>query len=302
MNDNWNTWQSATIQTDFGPNVRLHDYSGANTTDIYTDANSMATIYVPPCDSSNIRRGYCVYGVAGISGSFTPAQNSTTQQWEMSDDLGDSSNSSLKQGGQIPASSTAQRLVGKVFDQSGKTITVNVYPTNTAENLTVQLYNSSGTLEQTVSGTGTLTLSNTPTATGFYSIKVKNTSASNPAQTVYVKVNYTAPAVASTASYPSSRQSAAPAPPPLEDGFTVINYPNPATSSTTVKYTLPVHTWTNLTVYDMQGKSVFQRAENDEAVGTHEFELSTSALPAGSYLLNMKTAYGEHQLKISVIR
>jgi alpha-amylase len=301
VNDNYNTWQSATIQTDFGNNVRLHDYSGANSSDIYTDATGHATIYVPPCDSSNIRRGYCIWGPAGITGSFSPAQNSTTQQWEMSDDLGDASTSSLQQGGQIPASSTALRLVGKVFNQGGKTITINVYPTNTAKNLTVGLYNSSNTLITSTSGTGTLTLTNAPSATGFYSIKVKNTSATNPAQTVYVKVNYTAPVTANTASYPSSRESNSQAQ-PAEQAFTVMTYPNPATSSATVKYTLPTHTWTNVSVYDMQGRSIFQRSEQDEEVGDHEFQLNTQQFPAGTYLLNMKTSYGEQQLKISVVK
>jgi alpha-amylase len=37
VNDNWDTWQSATAQTDFGPNVQLHDYSGANGNDIMTE-------------------------------------------------------------------------------------------------------------------------------------------------------------------------------------------------------------------------------------------------------------------------
>ncbi|WP_315818157.1 alpha-amylase domain-containing protein [Paraflavitalea speifideaquila] len=173
INDNWNTWQNATIQTDFGANVQLHDYSGANTSDIWTDGTGKATIYVPPCDGSNTRRGYCIWGPAGITGSFNPTQRSTTQEWEMADDLGDSHASSLQQGGALPASSTTLRTVGKVFDESGKTITVYLYPTNTAQNLTVNLYNSSNTIVQTVSGTGNLTLTYTPGSTGLYSVKVK---------------------------------------------------------------------------------------------------------------------------------
>ncbi|MES1250182.1 MAG: alpha-amylase domain-containing protein, partial [Chitinophaga rupis] len=94
-NDNTNTWQHATIQTDFGANVELHDYSGANSSDIWTDASGKATIYVPPCDGSNTRRGYCIWGPTGKSGTFSPTQRSTTQEWELSDDLGDSHDSSL---------------------------------------------------------------------------------------------------------------------------------------------------------------------------------------------------------------
>ena len=68
----------------------------------------------------------------------------------MADDLGDSHASSLQQGGAIPASSTALRTAGKVFDEANKTITVNLFPTNTAKNLTVNLYNSGGSILQTV--------------------------------------------------------------------------------------------------------------------------------------------------------
>ncbi len=127
------------------PIVQLHDYSGANTSDIWTDGTGKATIYVPPCDGSNTRRGYCIWGPAGVTGGFNPSQRSTIQEWEMANDLGDSHASSLQQGGALPASSTALRTVGKVFDETGKTITVNLYPTNAAQNLTVNLYNSSNT-------------------------------------------------------------------------------------------------------------------------------------------------------------
>ena len=301
INDNYSTWQNATIQTDFGNNVELHDYSGANSSDIWTDASGHATIYVPPCDGSNTRKGYCIWGPVGISGTFTPTQNSTTQQWEMANDLGDSSASSLKQGGALPASSTALRLAGKVFDQSGKVITVNVYPSNTAKNLTVNLYNISGSIVATTSGTGTLTLTYTPTATGFYGIKVKNTSASNPAQNFFVKANYTAPATASTSTYPSSRHSGGLSVPQTnEKSFSVMNYPNPFDASTTIKYTLPEHTWTNVSMYDMGGRTVFQTAEDDIAAGDHEFTINTEKFPAGIYLLRMKTSYGEQTLKMTL--
>src|SRR5262249_35264290 len=78
-NDNWDTWQSATIQTAFGANVPLHDYSGATTNDLRTDASGRVTISVPPCNGSNLRRGYAVWGPAGIGGDFNPPNRSTIQ-------------------------------------------------------------------------------------------------------------------------------------------------------------------------------------------------------------------------------
>jgi alpha-amylase len=291
VNDNWNTWQNANIQTDFGPNVQLHDYSGANSSDIWTDANGRVTIYVPPCDGSNVRRGYCIWGPAGVTGGFNPTQRSTTQEWEMANDLGDSHASSLQQGGALPASSTTLRTVGKVFDETGKTITVNLYPANTAQNLTLNLYNSSNTIVQTVSGTGNLTLTYTPSSTGLYAVKVKNTSAANPAQNVYVKVTYTAPKVANTSSYPArvGQQPGKPALSTEEPSIIVKNYPDPFSTVTTVSFTLPEKSLTNVQLYNLQGQLVRQILNKELAAGKHRVDLQTPDLAPGIYMLKLTT-------------
>ncbi|NII25032.1 DUF1939 domain-containing protein [Pseudoflavitalea sp. X16] len=291
VNDNWNTWQNANIQTDFGPNVQLHDYSGANSSDIWTDANGRVTIYVPPCDGSNVRRGYCIWGPAGVTGGFNPTQRSTTQEWEMANDLGDSHASSLQQGGALPASSTTLRTVGKVFDETGKTITVNLYPANTAQNLTLNLYNSSNTIVQTVSGTGNLTLTYTPSSTGLYAVKVKNTSAANPAQNVYVKVTYTAPKVANTSSYPArvGQQPGKPALSTEEPSIIVKNYPDPFSTVTTVSFTLPEKSLTNVQLYNLQGQLVRQVLNKELAAGKHQVDLQTPDLAPGIYMLKLTT-------------
>ncbi|MBO9564206.1 MAG: DUF1939 domain-containing protein [Niastella sp.] len=291
VNDNWNTWQSATVQTDFGANVQLHDYSGANVSDIWTDATGKATIYVPPCDGSNTRRGYCIWGPAGITGGFNPAQRSTTQEWEMANDLGDSHANSLQQGGALPASSTALRTAGKIFDETGKTITVNLYPANTTPNLTVNLYNSSNTIVQTVSGTGNLTLTYTPSSTGLYTVKVKNTSASNPAQKVFVKVTYTAPKVANTSTYPA-RVAQTPGKlevSPDKPAISVKNYPDPFSSSTTISFTLPTSSLTNLQLFNLQGQLVKQVIQKELTGGQHKVLLHTADLAPGIYMLKLTT-------------
>jgi alpha-amylase len=290
VNDNWNTWQSANIQTDFGANVQLHDYSGANSSDIWTDANGRVTIYVPPCDGSNTRRGYCIWGPAGVTGGFNPAQRSTTQEWEMANDLGDSHASSLQQGGALPASSTALRTVGKIFNETGKTITVNLYPANTAQNLTVNLYNNGGSILQTVSGTGNLTLTYTPSSTGLYTVKVKNTSGTNPAQQVFVKITYTAPKVANTTSYPA-RVASTPEKPVTEEktSITVKNYPDPFSSVTTIHFYLPEKSLTNLQLFNLQGQLVKQIAHKELPGGAHQVTIQTPGLAPGIYMLKLTT-------------
>lgn len=298
-NDNYTTWQSATIQTDFGANVQLHDYSGANSSDIWTDASGKATIYVPPCNGSNVRNGYCIWGPAGVSGGFSPAQLSTTQQWEMSNDLGDSHDSSLKQGGALPASSIAYRIAGEVFDQGGHSITVNIYPADTTRNLTVCLYNHAGTALDSVHGTGNITLTYTPGSDGFYTVKIRNTSTSNPSQTVYVKVTYTSPTVVSTSSYPSAAASsldnAIPAVMSAVAGagsFALTNYPDPFTDNTQIRFTLAADTRVSLLILDGNGRLVKELLNQSLPAGTQTVRFNGGGMPAGLYIIRLRTSQG----------
>ncbi len=290
VNDSYTNWQAATIQTDFGANKQLHDYSGANTNDIYTDAQGRVTINVPPCNGTNLRKGYCIWGPAGISGGFAPAQRNTTQEWEMADDLGDNHASSLKQGGALPASSTAQRTAGKIFAENGKAITVKIYPTNTTKSITVNVYNNAGTSVATRNGTGTLTLNYTPTSTGFYSVKIKNTSATNPSQKVYVNITYTSPKTITTASFPArlanpALQQDAPATNIVE----VKNYPDPFVANTTVVVTLAEEALTNISVYNMHGQLVQQVLNKVLPKGLYTHVMHTKNMMPGNYVLHIQS-------------
>lgn len=193
VNDNWDAWQSTTVQTDFGPNVQLHDYSGANSNDISTDGSGRATILVPPCNGSNVRRGYCVWGPAGVTGGFDPVTRSTTQEWEMADDLGDSHPNSLQQGGALPANSIAVRTVGRIHPLSGTTVTVNLYPEKPTNAIILRLLNQSNVEVTNIAGTGTLTLTCSAPVSEYHTLRVQNASVANAEQRVYVKATYTAP-------------------------------------------------------------------------------------------------------------
>ena len=193
VNDNWDTWQSAIVQTDFGPNVQLHDYSGANGSDISTDGSGRTTIFVPPCNGSNVRRGYCVWGPIGVTGGFNPSTRSATQEWEMADDLGDSHPNSLQQGGALPANSIAPRTVGRIYPMFGTTLTVNLYPEKPTNSVVMRLLNQANAETTNVTGTGTLTLTYTAAAAEYHTLQVQNASAANADQRVYVKATYTAP-------------------------------------------------------------------------------------------------------------
>lgn len=293
-NDNWTAWKNAYVQTGFAPGTRLHDYSGANSNDIWVDGAGKVTIWVPPCNGSNTRRGYTIWGPAGIADGFNPTQRSTTQEWEMANDLGDSHSSSLQQGGALPANSTAERYAGEVFSDANKSITVNIYPDDITKNITITLYNSAGTSVKTVSGVGDITLTHTPTAKGFYKIKIKNSSTSNPSQTVYVKATYTGPKTASTASYPA-KWGANEQEVQGDKGLLPLkselyqNYPNPFNPSTTIRYAIAEEGQVSIKLYDMLGKEITTIMEGMRNPGVYDVEWNAEHLSSGLYFYKLQT-------------
>jgi len=308
MNDSWSTWQQVTVQTNFGANRQLHDYSGANANDVWTNASGQVTIWIPPCDGSNLRRGYCVWGPAGISGGFAPSQNSTTQEWEMSNDLGDSHASSLKQGGGLPLNSQALRVVGRIFAETGKPITLNLYQSaSPKKNVAIVIYNAAGTsILQTVTGTADLTLNYTPTSTNYYTIKVRNNSSTNPYQKVWVKATYTAPKVVATASFPKvdaggdveeSAEEVIPSTLELQG-----NYPNPFNPSTTINFAVPNDMKVRLAVYNLLGQEVRVLLDSEVSKGSHSSYFDASGLSSGIYIYQLQTAAGVKSGKMTLTK
>lgn len=192
VNDHWTAWQEATIPTSFAPGTRLHDYSGANTDDLVVGATGQVTIHVPPCDGSNRRRGYAVWGPAGITPVPPQAEINTLQEWEMADDLGDSHPKSLGQGGALPSRSVEWRTVGRVYAAANRKIVIDLHPSRTNTPITLQVENVSGMVGQST-GQGILRVEVSPSQTGYLTLKAKNARSSNPKQTVWVKARYTAP-------------------------------------------------------------------------------------------------------------
>ena len=193
VNDNWNAWQFATVQTDFGANVRLHDYSGANSDDIWTDGQGKAYIAVPPCDGTNLRRGYCVWGPAGIAGGFNPARQTTVQEWEMADDLGDSHANSLRQGGALPANSVGIRTAGRIYAALGRPVTVNFYPDDGGMPVRCWIEDEVGRRVAIATNTTSFAITHTPDETGWLTLRIANTANTNASQRAWVKATYHAP-------------------------------------------------------------------------------------------------------------
>jgi alpha-amylase len=198
----------------------LIDYSGAHgltTTRVFADGRVLIkTAPVGHTIAGARGHGYSVWapvpsGVvfATIDQVYTylggyqpPRATATVQEWEMADDLGDSHAKSLRQGGQLPAKSTAQRVVGSIFTAAGKPITVLLYPSVNGSTQVVTIYSSTNQLLATKTGTSSntapLQLNFTPTTTGWHQIRVNSSTATQVAQRVWVNVNYTAPPVVNT--------------------------------------------------------------------------------------------------------
>lgn len=83
--DTWNA-RTVTVQTSFGPNTHLHDYSGHHG-DIWTDSEGRATFRIPS-NANSAGRSYLAFSVAGITGKPVPPPAIwTTQTFEGADDM-----------------------------------------------------------------------------------------------------------------------------------------------------------------------------------------------------------------------
>ncbi len=68
------------------------------------------------------------------------------------------------------------------------------------------------------------------------------------------------------------------------------NYPNPFNPSTTIKFTLPLSSLVNLTVYDALGRNVMTVINETLKAGNHEYSLNASNFPSGVYYYRLNTA------------
>ncbi|GAA4377086.1 alpha-amylase family glycosyl hydrolase [Hymenobacter koreensis] len=289
INDNFSAWQNSTVSCDFAPGTVLKDYSGANGTATVTVSGSKTvTINTPPCNGTAAggRRGYSVWAPTGIGTNYNLAERSTTQEWELADDLGDNDSRSLRQGGQLPAGSTALRTAGRIYVAANKTITYNLFPSNSTQSLVVGLYNAAGTLVSSRTGTGTLTGTYTPTANGWITLRARQNATTNPAQKVFVKATYTAPADINTAT--AGRTALASQTPKLNIQADLQLFPNPTASDRVdVLVVSDSQVAATVQVFDLTGRLVHQEPLTLYP-GTNEQRLKPRApLAAGVYQLTV---------------
>lgn len=202
VTDQWSNWQNLVgVQTSWSDGTVLVDYSGAN-------GNATRTVYgggkvdvsIPPCDgTANLgRRGYCVWAPIGADTTYARPEKYTTQEWEMSDDLGDSHPSSLQQGGALPNQCLDCRTVGRIFAKSGTQINVELYPAVSNVPIRFILLDKDCQTLDSVEQAGTILFSHLATYDGWYTLRIRNASVSQMGQKCWVKAIYLAPKVVQT--------------------------------------------------------------------------------------------------------
>lgn len=85
---------------------------------------------------------------------------------------------------------------------------------------------------------------------------------------------------------------------PGESYYNAKNYPNPFNPNTTISFTLPESSHTNLTVYDRLGREVQVLIDENLSSGTHSVEFVAENLPSGIYFYRIKTSYETEVLKM----
>ena len=190
LNNNGVADRTIAVDTGFGANVALHDYTG-HSGDVRTDGNGRVTITIPKNANGF---GYVCYSRPGIGGPFQVTGRDVTQDYEGAQDL------DIK-----PADNTASVQVCRVFVEGGRPIRGALrfdtsHWTNTTS-VTLELSDPSGAsiatrkyTEATPQGDA-MTATAKPGATGFYTFKIRSadTPAGNLKPSYKLSVTYRAP-------------------------------------------------------------------------------------------------------------
>jgi len=80
------------------------------------------------------------------------------------------------------------------------------------------------------------------------------------------------------------------------EGFSIMNFPNPVSASTTITFTLPIRSFVKIAVTDGLGHEVGTLAWRSFEAGSHSIPFDASQLPSGAYTYTLEVG------KIRVVR
>ncbi len=296
VTDHWTNWQNLTgVQTSWPDGTVLVDYSGANTGTRTVYGGGKVDISIPPCNGTALqgRRGYSVWGPQGITANYSRPAKRITQEWETDNDLGDRHVSSLQQGGRTPNNSLECRVVGRVFAKAGEPIDIEVYPGDTLRSLTMVVLDANCDPLDSAAGAGTLIRTFVPSQSGWYTIRLRNTTGAQPGQKAWVKVTYEAPAVVqtnvtknkcacTTTTLPTSVDEA------QKEKYWVL-YPNPADDYLVIETETSSVQWQMARIRDIQGRVLMELPTNEEH---GRWSMAVSGLATGMYTIELVHAQG----------
>ncbi|MFM7594569.1 MAG: alpha-amylase domain-containing protein, partial [Flavobacteriales bacterium] len=293
VNDQYTSWQNLTgVQTTFPVGTVLKDYSGANgNATVTVNGSGQVNIAIPPCDGSAAagRRGYSIWAPVGINTNYVRPSESITQEWEMADDLGDSSPASLQQGGRLPNNSRDCRVVGRIFPDSASTILVNIYPENPNISITLEVLNAQCEVVDTLSAIGTLTYTANAAYSGWHTLRIKNTTGSQAGQKCWVKATYMAPQVVNTAVSKLKCACAQSGAGLLENSLSNVTiFPNPFTERIIIEGLNPEVAIHSVFIYNTNGALIMHFEGNHTIMQ----EVDASELAKGIYYVEVRTEQG----------
>lgn len=241
--DSWATDQDCWIDTDFPVGTVLKDYSGgiASTTTVttpqYQGGPNRVRVYCRAVgfpsftystsysDHGAHYHGYAVWAPVSKQSevdNYSRGPITTTQEWEMEDDLGDSHCESLVQGGRLPANSCSYRIVGKIFPKTASSVHYNFYEDalQTGEDNCLEFYYLNGEKIHCHCSVGSFSGSFSVDSTGWVVAKIRHNPGDGcnqaaycgdsgdcsgvPSQKANIKLTYLAPAIVNSLDYPAT--------------------------------------------------------------------------------------------------
>ncbi len=88
----------------------------------------------------------------------------------------------------------------------------------------------------------------------------------------------------------------------VPESFAIGNYPNPFSSSTTIRLEIQEAGQVTINVYDMTGREVAVVANDHFSIGVHEFRFDANNLASGSYMLRVVTPHGQKTETMTLVR
>ncbi len=84
--------------------------------------------------------------------------------------------------------------------------------------------------------------------------------------------------------------------------YSMSNHPNPFSTSTTIRYTLPNEAHITVRVIDGKGREVARLVDGTQPAGLNTVVFEAGTLPSGSYMVELATPRGKEILQISIVK